>query len=87
MTYRIEVTPAAERALRRLPRDVLRRIDARILALSQDPYPPGAEKLQGEEAFFRIRVGDYRILYLVQHHRLVVVVVRVGHRREIYRPR
>lgn len=85
MTYRIEVTPAAERILRKLPRDVFRRIDTRILALAKNPTPPGVEKLQGEGKFFRIRVGDYRVIYTVEHGRLLIVVVRVGHRRDIYR--
>ena len=86
MTYRIELTPAARRDLGKLPKDILRRIDAHILALAEHPYPAGAKKLEGEEGFLRIRVGDYRILYRVEHHRLVILVIRVGHRREIYRP-
>ena len=85
MTYRIEVTPAARRDLAKLPQDVLRRVDAHLFALAENPYPAGAKKLQGSEGFFRVRVGDYRIIYLVERHRLVVLVVRVRHRREIYR--
>ena len=85
MTYRIEVTPAARRDLAALPRDILKRIDVRILALAKDPHSQGAKKLEGGKGFFRIRVGDYRIIYLVERHRLVIVVVRVGHRREVYR--
>ena len=85
MTYRIEVTPAAQRDLTKLPKDVLHRIDVHILALAENPYPAGAKKLQGGEELFRIRVGDYRIIYRVERHRLVILVVRVGHRREIYR--
>ena len=85
MTFHVEVTPAARRDLAKLPRDILRRVDAHIVALADNPYPPGAKKLQGGEGVFRVRVGDYRMLYTVEHHRLVIVVVRVGHRREIYR--
>ena len=84
MTYRIEATPAARRDLAALPRDVLKRIDVRILALAENPYPQGAKKLEGGKGFFRIRVGDYRIIYMVEHRRLVVLVVRVGHRRDVY---
>ena len=84
MTVHVELTPAARRDLAKLPTDVLRRVDAHILALAEDPYPPGAKKLQGSE-FFRVRVGDYRILYTVERRRLVILVVRVGHRRDIYR--
>ena len=84
MTFHVELTPAARRDIAKLPRDLLRRIDAHILALANDPYPAGAKKLHGSE-FFRVRVGDYRILYAVEHHRLVILIVRVGHRRDIYR--
>ncbi len=87
MTYHIEVTSAARRDLAALSHDVLRRIDAHIRALAEQPYPPGAQKLQGGEGLFRIRIGDYRLIYTVEHHRLVVLIVRVGHRRNIYRRR
>ena len=85
MTYRIEVTPRARRDLAKLPKDVLRRVDAHILALTENPHPPGARKLEGGEAVFRIRVGDYRVIYRVEGQRLVVLVIRVGHRRDVYR--
>ena len=85
MTYRIELTPAARRDLAKLPKDVLRRIDAHLLALAENPYPAGAQKLQGGEKLFRVRVGDYRIIYTVERHRLVILIIRVGHRRDIYR--
>ena len=85
MTHRVELTSSARRDLKKLPRDVLRRVDAHILALAQDPYPPGAQKLKGSEGFFRVRVGDYRIIYRVEHSRLIILVIRVRHRREVYR--
>ena len=85
MTYQIDVTPAARRDLLKLPKDVARRIDAHILALAENPYPSGAHKLEDSEDVFRVRVGDYRILYRVEGHQLVVVIIRVGHRRDIYR--
>lgn len=84
--YRIEVTPAARRALKSLPKKVLRQIDRHILALAENPYPPGCKKLKGEvEGLHRIRVGDYRVLYKVEAERLLIVIVDVGHRREAYR--
>lgn len=85
MTYRIEFTPSARRQFTRLPREVIRRIDAHILALAENPFLPGAEKLSGSPGLFRIRIGDYRVVYTVEHHALVVLVVRVGHRRDVYR--
>lgn len=85
MAYRIVLKPSVEKALASLPRRALKRIDARILSLAEDPYPAAAKLLRGEEGIRRIRVGDYRILYRVEKDRLVVLVVRVGHRREVYR--
>lgn len=84
MAHRIELTKAARRALASLPRNILKRVDAAILALAHNPRPPGAKKLEGQE-LYRIRVGDYRIIYAMEDERLVVLVVRIGHRREVYR--
>jgi mRNA interferase RelE/StbE len=84
--HEVTLTRAAERGLSRLPREILRRVDAKILALADEPHPPGSIKLQGANDVYRVRVGDYRILYQVEAARLVVVVVDVGHRREVYRP-
>lgn len=81
--YRIELRPAAVRALRKLDRQVRRRIQGAIALLAQDPRPPGARALQGRPGL-RVRVGDYRIIYTVQDDVLVVVVVRLGHRRDVY---
>ena len=61
------------------------RIVARIDALAQDPHPPGSRKLQGGTDEFRIRVGDYRVIYSVNDAAITIVVIRVGHRRDIYR--
>lgn len=84
MTYRIELRPAALRALRAVhPRD-RGRIQGAIRLLAEDPRPPGTRKLQGRDGY-RVRVGDYRILYAVRDEVLLVVVVTVGHRRDVYR--
>ena len=84
MPYQIVFTPAASRAFSALPKEVLRRVDARILSLAANPRPYGCKKLS-EENFYRIRVGDYRIVYEIQDCALLVLVVRIGHRKEIYR--
>lgn len=81
--YRIELRPAAARALRKLDPSIETRIQGAITLLGRDPRPPGARKLQGREGF-RVRVGDYRIIYLIEDDILVVVVVTLGHRREAY---
>lgn len=85
MAYAVVLKPAAVRDLRKLPEDVRRRVAGRIDALSGDPRPSGAETLQGERNLYRIRVGDYRVIYQVENKELVVLVVHIGHRREVYR--
>jgi len=83
--YTIEIAPAAERALKKLSADILKRIIKAFLKLEQDPRPPGVKKLIGEDELYRIRVGDYRIVYQIRDNELIVLVVRVAHRREVYR--
>lgn len=82
-TYHVELRPAAARALRKLDPQVRGRIQGAIALLAQDPRPPAARALQGRPGL-RVRVGDYRIIYTVQDAVLLVVVVMLGHRREIY---
>ena len=82
--YAVEFLPSAARALPKLDRTVQRRIGRRIDRLASDPRA-GAAKLRGVDDVWRARVGDYRILYVIEDERLVVVVVRVAHRREAYR--
>jgi mRNA interferase RelE/StbE len=84
MTYRVELRPAAIRALRKVDPQHRGRIQGAIALLAQDPRPPGARALQGRPGL-RVRLGDYRIIYLVEDDVLLVVVVTVGHRREVYR--
>ena len=85
MAYSVVLKPAAVRDLRKLPEDIRRRVAGQIDALSWDPQPPGAEALQGERNLYRIRVGDYRLIYQIENKALVVLVVHIGHRREVYR--
>lgn len=83
--YAITFTRAAERALRKADRQVQRRLLDAIEDLRDDPRPPGAKTLQGGDDLVRVRVGDYRIVYRVHDDELEVVVVTLGHRREVYR--
>ncbi len=85
-SYRLEFTTGADRQFRNLPQDVQERLTPSIDALLRNPRPPGIKKLKGEDAY-RLRVGDYRIIYEVHDKVLVVLVVGVGHRREVYRKR
>ena len=84
MVYRISFKPAAQRQLRRLPRQVQVRLLDRIEQLSEEPYPPAVKKLKAEIDLFRVRVGDYRIIYTVHDDRCIILIVRVGDRRDVY---
>ena len=84
MAYAINFVPSARRELQKLPREVQLKLNQRIDALANDPRPAGTKKLKGEDVW-RIRVGDYRILYEVRDKILLVLVFRVSHRREVYR--
>ena len=84
MMYQVVVAPAVNKVIAGLPQDVRKRIALRLVALQSNPRPPGCIKLTGEDAY-RIRVGDYRVIYTVDDGRLIVVVIDSGHRREIYR--
>ena len=83
MSYRIELRPAAVRALKNVDHQHRDRIRAAIALLGQDPRPPGAKALRGRPGF-RVRIGDYRVIYTIQDDVLLVVVVALGHRSDVY---
>jgi mRNA interferase RelE/StbE len=83
-TYRLEIKPTAEKEVRALPKEVARRVADAIGELGVQPRGPGSRKLAGAEGY-RVRVGAYRILYTIDDTAHVVMIVAVGHRREVYR--
>lgn len=83
-SYRIEFTSAAARQFRKLPSQARSRLQHRIDRLADNPRPPGVVAIKGSSGALRLRVGDYRVIYRVEDDLLVVLVVRVGHRREVY---
>ena len=83
--YRIEIARDALRTLSKLDKSARRRIEAAIDRLADDPRPAGVLAVKSMPGHLRLRVGDYRVIYEVQDHRLVVLIVELGHRREIYR--
>ncbi len=85
MAYEVEVRPAARRQIRKLPIAAQDQVRPVIRALANDPRPPGVVKMAGSSDFYRVRSGDYRIVYEIHDAVLVVVVVTVGNRREVYR--
>jgi len=84
MRYRVILTKSVQKELDRLPNDVARRILTRLAGLETNPRPADVKKLKGREAW-RIRVGDYRVIYEIHDRMLQIVVITVGHRREVYR--
>jgi mRNA interferase RelE/StbE len=87
VTYRIALTPAAARELRKFDPQVRRRVQAALELLAADPYPPAAVQLVGGSGEWRVRTGDYRVVYEVVDEELLVLILRVGHRRDVYRSR
>jgi len=83
MGWTVSILPHAARQLKKLDKNVSKRIGQAITALGDNPRPPGSKKLVSVDAW-RIRIGDWRVIYQVHDDRLIVLVVRVGHRREVY---
>jgi len=83
-SYSISVKKSAEKELRTVPKSDLARIVHRIQALPVNPRPHGSEKLSGEEGY-RIRQGDWRIIYRIDDTAKTIEIIKIGHRREIYR--
>ena len=83
-SYRLLIKPSAAKELEALPRNDRRRIAITIQHLASEPRPAGTEKLSGQEKY-RLRQGNYRVLYFVDDARLVVTIVKIGHRRDVYR--
>lgn len=81
----LEITHSAEKQLRALDRVDQQRLAKAMLALAEEPRPRGAKKLSGYEDVFRIRVGRFRVLYSVARKRLVILILKIGHRRDVYR--
>lgn len=84
-SYKIEISRTAEKRLKKLPKADRRRVVGAILELAGDPNPRGARKLYGYEDVFRIRVGHYRILYSVSELEIVIIILKIGHRKDVYR--
>ena len=87
MPYIVSLEPAAARQLRKLSAQVRAQVLPVIQALADDPRPSGVVKMEGPEGYYRVRSGDYRIVYSIEDEALIVLVVRIAHRREVYRRR
>lgn len=85
MAYTVEFTTSALREFKALERSLQRRMATRIDALVNNPFPPGVKKLQGEPNLYRIRVGDYRVIYRIEAKRVTIFILKISHRRDVYR--
>lgn len=83
--YTVIVERQVEKALRRLPKQVLARVDRLLLSLAEEPRPAGCKKLRGYETLYRLRVGDWRLIYAIEDDELVVLVIEIAPRGEAYR--
>ena len=86
VNYKIQIKSSAKKELAKLPKKDLQKVVNKILSLSSNPRPAGCEKLSTEEKY-RLRQGNYRIIYSVEDKQVVVVVVKIGHRKDVYRKR
>lgn len=85
MSYRIEVKRSAAKTLKKIPKASRKRIVEKIDSLAESPPNPDTTKMKGNNPFHKVRVGDYRIVYEIQEDVLVILVVKIGHRKDIYR--
>jgi mRNA interferase RelE/StbE len=85
LKYRIEVKRSAAKAIKKIQKPDRRRISEKIDSLADELPSPEVTKMKGDNPFHRIRVGDYRIIYEIQDEVLVILIVKVGHRKDIYR--
>ena len=83
-SYRVEITASAEKALAKLPKADRVRVARKVMALAAVPRPRGCHQLTGQADVYRIRVGVYRVIYSIEDRRIVVVVLELGHRKDIY---
>lgn len=86
-SYSVEVSATAENQIRKLDRPDQVRVLRAVRALAKEPRPAGTRKLRGYGDVFRLRVGSYRIIYSIEGARLLIIILKVGHRRDVYRNR
>ena len=85
MTFRIELTKTAIKALKAIPRKDQKRIAKKIESLAESPPDPAKTKMKGNNPFHRVRVGDYGITYEIQNDMLLILILKIGHHKEVYR--
>lgn len=82
--YVVELKQSARKELERLPNAIIARIVAKLESLEENPRPAGCKKLKGGDDEYRVRVGEYRIVYLIDDRKVIVTITRIRHRRDVY---
>ncbi|MCB9091308.1 MAG: type II toxin-antitoxin system RelE/ParE family toxin [Halobacteriovoraceae bacterium] len=85
VNYKLKISSSVEKSLKKIPKKDLKKVVELIQTLAIQPYPIGCRKLSGEEYVYRVRQGNYRVIYEVQDKQLIVLVLKIGHRKDIYR--
>jgi mRNA interferase RelE/StbE len=85
VSYAVEIAPAARRQIKKLPNDIQKKVVEKLEELALEPRPDGVKKLEGSDDLYRVRLGKYRIIYEIQDGLLLVTVVKVKHRKNVYR--
>jgi len=83
--YKIEISSSAEKALKKIPKKDIVKVIQAIRQLAISPFPEGSRKLKGEDNSYRIRQGKYRIIYEVLNKKLIILVLKIGHRKDVYK--
>lgn len=85
MKWKVSLRPRAQKEFQKLPKSLQARVVSRLERLAEDPFGPGSDKLAGHENLWRIRLGDYRIIFEPKKEILLITVIRIGDRKEVYR--
>ena len=83
--FKLFISSSAEKKLKKIPKKDISKIVILIQSLTINPYPVGCRKLSGEETIYRVRQGQYRVIYEVKNHELVILILKIGHRKDIYK--
>jgi mRNA interferase RelE/StbE len=85
MSYQIEIKKVAVKFLKQIPEKISNKILIEIDALAENPYPPGYKKLKDTDNEYRIRIGDYRVIYSIYNEKLIIEIIKIAHRKDVYK--
>ena len=83
--YEIQIAKSVLKTLKTLPAIDVKKIISTIQALALDPFPNGCRKISGEQSTYRVRQGNYRVIYEIEDHKMLILILKVGHRKDVYK--